>query len=124
MKVTGNADDGIWVEGLPGEPPRQIGDLLVSPQDDERSRGDRLFGKAVDNAGDLFDSIEKNISLGFEAFQRPPGHAEAPVPASHHTPEAPPQPDAGNLATAALVLGYLAWAAGRRIHGRMPDSSP
>jgi hypothetical protein len=124
LEITGNANDGIWIEGLPGEPPRQVGDLLVSPEDDKHSRADRLFGRAVDSAEDLFDSVEKNASLGFEVFQRPPVHAEVPVPVSHYTPEAQPAPDAGNLATAALALGYLSWAAGRWIHGRMRDSSP
>jgi hypothetical protein len=124
LKVTNNADDGIWIEGLPGEPPRQVGDLLVNPEDDQRTRADRLFAKAVDNAEDLFDAIEKNASLGFEALQRPPVHAEAAVPASHHAPETPSPLDAGNLATAALALGYLTWAAGRQIHQRMRDSSP
>lgn len=73
---------------------------------------------------EVFDAIEKNASLGFEAFQRPPAHAEAAVPASHHAPDTPPPPDAGNLATATLALGYLTWAAGRQIHQRMRDSSP
>ncbi len=105
IELTGNADDGIWIEGLPGEAPGRVGDLLVSPEDDKGRLADRFFAKGVDEAEDLVDSVEKNVSLTFEALQRPPVHAEVPVEVHHPVQAEHHDPDAGNLATAALVAG-------------------
>jgi hypothetical protein len=120
IEVTHNRADGIWVEGLPGETPHRIGDVLASPHEDKRARGDRLFRKAVENADDLLDSVEKNINLSHDALQRPPTHAEVPVsvPSSGH--EVPHHEiDAGSAATAGLTVGVLCWAAAEWISRKL-----
>jgi len=120
IEVTHNRADGIWIEGLPGEMPHRIGDVLASPHEDKRARGDRFFRKAVENADDLLDSAEKNINLGHDALQRPPTHTEIPVsvPSSGH--EVPHHEiDAESVATAGLTVGVLCWAAGEWISRKM-----
>jgi hypothetical protein len=110
--VTHDRADGLWAEGLPGEPPGRVGDVLAGANEAERARGERLFRKAIEHGDNLLDSMEKNINLGHDAL-RPPVHAEVPVsvPGSGH--DVPHHEiDAGNAATAALTLGLLTWAAG------------
>jgi hypothetical protein len=121
IEATGNPAEGIWIQGLPGEVPDKIGDALASPENTKRSRGDKFFHAVVEGADNLFDSVEKNTSLSYDALKHPPpAHAEAavPVPGGRPTVEAQQQyaPDAAGIATGVLTLGILGWAAGYRIH--------
>jgi hypothetical protein len=122
IEITHKPADGIWVGGLPGEAPDRIGDALVGPEDDKRTRSDRFFHRAVEKGDDLLDSIEKNVNLGADAMRRPPTHAEIPVQGAHHVREVHHHElDAGSVATAGLAVGVLAWAGGRWIHRRLRD---
>lgn len=110
--VTHDRADGLWVSGLPGDPPRRIGDVLDGADEPEPARGQKLFRQAIEHGDDLLDSMEKNVDLGHDAL-RPPVHAEVPVSvpgAGHEVPHH--DIDAGNAATAALTFGLLTWAAG------------
>lgn len=113
IEVTDRADDGIWVEGLPGEPPDKVGDVLASKHESKSTRADRLFRKAFEKSDDLLDSVEKNVDLGAQAM-RPPEHTATEVRTAPYTPEAHHhQPDAGSLATAGLALGIMLWETGQ-----------
>jgi hypothetical protein len=119
IEVTGNAADGIWVQGLPGEVPDKIGGVLAGPENTKRSRGDKFVHAAVEGADDLYDGAEKLTSLGYDALQHPPPtHAEVGVSSGLPTLEAQQHyaPDTGGIATGILTLGILGWAAGHRIH--------
>jgi hypothetical protein len=117
IEVTHDPADGLWVEGLPGDPPDPIGDVLSSPGENDSPRGEKLFRKAIENGDDLLDSAENNINLGHDVFARPPVRAEIAVSpqgsGAHDVPHH--EIDAGNAATAALTLGLLCWTAGQWI---------
>jgi hypothetical protein len=118
IEVTGDAADGIWIKGLPGEVPDKIGDVLAGPEKTKGSRGDNLFHKAVEGAEDLYDGLEKNTSLGYDMFQHPgPTHAEVGVPGGHPTRDAQQHyaADMGGMATGILTVGILGVAAGHRL---------
>jgi len=119
IEVTENPADGIWIPGLPGEVPDKTGDVLAAPEDAKRSLGDKFFHAAVEGTDDLYEGVEKNASLSYDALRHPPpAHAEVGVPGGPPTIEAQQQcaPDMGGMATGILTLGILGWAAGRRIH--------
>lgn len=118
IEITGDPADGIWIPGLPGEVPDKTGDVLSGPER-PKPPGDRFFHAMVDGADDLFDGVEKNAGLAYDALQHPPpASAEVGVPASRHTPEAQHHaPEAGGFATGILALGIMAWAGGRWLDG-------
>jgi hypothetical protein len=116
------ADHG-WGEGTnvvgekPGRSPGDTSDLpptgeeLLSMEGDRESRLTRLRREteSPETFDNLQDSLEKNVNLAHDAFQRPEptgSHTEVP-----HQPEftAPPHQatDAGQIAVAGLVVGVL-----------------
>lgn len=89
IEVTGDPADGLWVQGLPGEVPDKAGDVFLSPEDAERSPGDEFLRDIVEDAHDVFDTIDQNVSLGWRIDQRPPVHPEVSVPAHGPAVESP-----------------------------------
>lgn len=59
IEVTHNAADGIWIEGLPGEPPARIGDLVPSAEDPAQGRGEKLRKEFNKEAEDISDTAGK-----------------------------------------------------------------
>lgn len=59
IEVTHNAADGIWIEGLPGEPPARIGDLVPSAEDPAEGRGEKLRKELNKEAEDISDTAGK-----------------------------------------------------------------
>jgi hypothetical protein len=59
IEVTHNAADGIWIEGLPGEPPARIGDLVPSAEDPAQGRGEKLRKELNKEAEDISDTAGK-----------------------------------------------------------------
>jgi len=120
IDVTSNAADGIWIEGLPGEAPDRVGNVLASP-DEQKSRAENLRNKFYENADGIFDAAEKTTNRIDQIFQRPPTHTIVSVPESaHHMPESAHEAaDVGHLAVAGLMLGVLAFEASRRIRDRI-----
>lgn len=77
IDVTGDPADGVWIQGLPGDVPDEIGAVFASPEKDrpEKTRGDRLFDQAIEVSDDFFDTVEKNANVVSQIFDRPPVHA-------------------------------------------------
>ncbi|MGD0246622.1 MAG: hypothetical protein ABSB59_40705 [Streptosporangiaceae bacterium] len=76
IEVTRKAADGVWVEGLPGEPPTRIGDLLSSSEDPERSRADKLRSELNKEAEGITDTGGKVADLIQEILDNPqPTHS-------------------------------------------------
>jgi len=120
VEITHNMTDGIWIEGLPGEIPRRIGDVITDASEDRHARSDRFLRKAVEEGDDLIDSADKAFSLGHDALQRPPVHTEMPVSVPGSAHEVPHHEiEAGSVATAIMAAGMLFWAAGQWVHRRM-----
>lgn len=59
IEVTHKAADGIWIEGLPGEPPARIGDLVPSAEDPAQGRGEKLRKELNKEAEDISDTAGK-----------------------------------------------------------------
>jgi hypothetical protein len=83
IEVTHDAADGIWVEGLPGDPPARIGGILPSPEESERSRIDNLREELTKDADDLIDMGGKWTDLLRDTLGSPPPtnsmtHSRAP----------------------------------------------
>ena len=72
IEVTHNAADGIWIEGLPGEPPTRIGDIVSSPEETGRSRVENFRQELTKDADDLVDMGGKWTDLIRDAFGNPP----------------------------------------------------
>lgn len=128
------ADRG-WREGtnVVGEKPDRspgdtsdlppTGEQLLSMEGDRESRLDRLrrTTEGPETFDDLQDSLEKNVNLAHDAFQRPEptgSHTEVP-----HQPEftAPPHQatDAGQIAVTGLVVGVLGVELFRWVHHKV-----
>ncbi len=76
IEVTREAADGVWVEGLPGEPPTRIGDLLSSSEDPARSRADKLRKELNKEAEGITDTGGKVADLVQEILDNPrPTHS-------------------------------------------------
>jgi hypothetical protein len=76
IEVTREAADGVWVEGLPGEPPTRIGDLLSSSEDPARSRADKLRKELDKEAEGITDTGGKVADLIQEILDNPqPTHS-------------------------------------------------
>jgi hypothetical protein len=98
-------DDTLTGIGL-----KPTGEQLRDMESDKLSRGDRFRRNVYERVDDIQDASEKNAGAleGFLGSHRPTGHDE--VYTTQPTIEAPQPPpaDAGNIATAGLVLGLLA----------------
>ena len=120
IEITHNAADGIWVEGLPGDPPTRIGDILTSPEDSGRSRLENLQQEAAKDADDLVDMGGKWTDLIRDTLgPPPPTHS---MTGSHLPDITAMQPDHGiNLghgAEALLTVAIVGAAAVHKLHDR------
>jgi hypothetical protein len=117
VEVTHDAADGIWIEGLPGEAPKRIGEVLSEPGN-ERSRIQNLRAELNEGAGDIVEESGKWTDLLRDAFGNPP---------PTHSITYNPSPEmavtqqerginAGHSVEAALTLAIVGAAATRRLH--------
>lgn len=120
IEVTHNARDGIWVEGLPGDPPTRIGDILTSPEESGRSRLENLQKEATKDADDLIDMGGKWTDLIRDTLGTPPpthSMTNSRLPEITAT-----QPDhginAGHGAEAFLTMAIVGAAAVHKLHER------
>lgn len=72
LEVTHDAADGIWIEGMPGDPPPRIGEVLSSTEEGEHSRLKGLSELATKRAADITDTGEKLGELIKQQFSSPP----------------------------------------------------
>jgi hypothetical protein len=120
IEITHNAADGIWVEGLPGEVPRRIGDLLSSPEEAGQSRIENLREEFDKDAEDILDMGGKWTDLLRDALGAPPPtnsmtHSRSPEMAVT-TPEH--GINAGHGVEAFLTLAIVGAAAVHNLHER------
>jgi hypothetical protein len=120
IEVTRDAADGVWIEGLPGEPPTRIGDVLSSPEQTGRSRIENLREEVTKDANDLIDMGGKWTDLLRDTLGTPPPtnsmtHSRAPETTAT-------QPDhginAGHGAEALLTLAIVGAAAVHKLRER------
>ncbi len=106
----GPEDRTLGDDKLTGIGLKPTGEQLRDMESDKLSRGDRFRRNVYERVDDIQDASEKNAGAleGFLGSHRPTGHDV--VHTTQPTIEAPPPPpaDAGNIATAGLVLGLLA----------------
>ena len=120
IEVTHNAADGIWIEGLPGDSPTRIGDILTSPEESGRSRLENLHKEATKDADDLVDMGSKWTDLIRDTLgPPPPTHSMT----NSRLPEiTATQPDhginAGHGAEAFLTMAIVGAAAVHKLHER------
>jgi hypothetical protein len=120
IEITHDAADGIWVEGLPGEVPRRIGDLLSSPEEGGQSRIENLREELDKDAEDILDMGGKWTDLLRDALGAPPPtnsmtHSRSPEMAVT-TPEH--GINAGHGVEAFLTLAIVGAAAVHNLHER------
>jgi hypothetical protein len=98
-------DDTLTGIGL-----KPTGDQLRNIESDKLSRGDRLRRNVYERVDDFRDASEKNAGAleGFLGSHRPTGHDVVHTTQRAIEAPQPPPADAGNIATAGLVLGLLA----------------
>jgi hypothetical protein len=120
IEVTHNAADGLWIEGLPGEPPARIGDLISSPEESGRNRIENFREELTKDADDIIDMGGKWTDLLRDSFGTPP-----PTNSMTHSrlPEiAAVSPEhginAGHGAEALLTLAIVGAAAVHKLHER------
>lgn len=120
IEVTHNAADGIWIEGLPGEPPTRIGDVISSPEESGRSRIESFREELTKDAEDLVDMGGKWTDLLRDTLGAPPPtnsmtHSRAP-----ETTASGPEHgiSAGHGAEALLTLTIVGAAAIHKLHER------
>jgi hypothetical protein len=118
LEVTHNAADGIWVEGLTGDPPARIGDVLSTPEEGERSRIENLREELNKDAEDIIDMGGQWTDLLRDAFGPPP---PTHTMTQHRSPEmAAGRPEhgisAGHGVEAALTLAIAGTAAAHKLH--------
>jgi hypothetical protein len=117
IEVTHDAADGVWIEGLPGEPPTRIGDLLSSAEDPARNRADKLRKEFNKEAEGITDTGAKVADLIQEIMDNPRPthsmtHSRAPDMA---TPGAEHGISAGHGVEAMLTLSLVGAAAVHKI---------
>jgi hypothetical protein len=120
IEITHNAADGIWVEGLPGEVPRRIGDLLSSPEERGQSRIENFREEFDKDAEDILDMGGKWTDLLRDTLGPPPPTNSM---TRTHTPEmAVTTPEhginAGHGIEAFLTLAIVGAAAVHNLHER------
>lgn len=120
IEVTREAADGVWVEGLPGEPPTRIGDLLSSSEEPELSRAGKLRKELNKEAEGITDIGGKVAELIQEILDNPqPTHSmthnrgpDMAVSGAEHGISA------GHGVEAMLTLSIVGAAAVHKIHER------
>jgi hypothetical protein len=120
IEVTHDAADGIWVEGLPGEAPTRIGDVLSSPERGERSRTENLREEVNRDAEKVIDLGGKWTDLFRDAYSTPPPthsmtYHRSPEMTVTHTEHGI---NAGHGVEAALALTIVGAAAVHKLHER------
>jgi hypothetical protein len=118
LEVTHNAADGIWVEGLAGEPPTRIGDVLSSPDQGDRRRIENLREEFNKDAEDIIDMGGKWTDLLRDAFGAPPPTHSMTHNRSPEMPVSGPEHgvNAGHTVEAALTLTIVGVAAAHKLH--------
>ncbi len=121
IEVTRNASDGLWIEGLPGDPPARIGDLIRTPEDPAESRGEKLRQELGKEAEDITDTGGKWADYFQEILDNP-------QPTHSMTHSRPPETaisgaehgiNAGHGAEAFLTLAIVGAAAVHKLHERL-----
>jgi hypothetical protein len=130
LKVTHDAADGVWIEGMPGDPPLKIGEVLSSTDEGEHSWLEGLCKEATREAEDLTDTGEKLADLIQKQFGSPPPTHTTTL---HQAPEnsaggSEHRIDVGHGVDAVLALAVVGaaaayklrewWAGQRRNEGR------
>jgi hypothetical protein len=121
IEITHNAADGIWIEGLPGDPPTRIGDLVQSAEDPAQGRGEKLRKELNKEAGDISDTTSKWADSVQEILDPPrPTHSMTHSPAPEIALAGPQQGiNAGQGAEAFLTVTIVAAAAIHKLHERL-----
>ena len=120
IEVTRDAADGVRVEGLPGEPPTRIGDLLSSSEDPELSRADKLRKELNKEAESITDTGGKVADLIQDVLDNPrPTHSMTHSrPPDMGTPGAEHGISAGHGVEAMLTMAIVGAAAVHKISER------
>jgi hypothetical protein len=120
VEVTHNAADGLWVEGLPGEPPARIGDLVSSADDPARGRGEKLRNEFNKEAEDIAEQGGKWADFVQEILDNPRPTHSMTLSRSPEVAMAGPEHgiNAGQGAEALLTLAIVGAAAARKLHER------
>jgi hypothetical protein len=120
IEVTHNAADGIWIEGLPGDPPTRIGDILSSPEKGEQSRIESLSEELTKDADDLIDMGGKWTDLLRDTLGPPqPTNSMTHSRLPDITAARPEHGiDAGHGAEAVLTVAIVGAAAIHKLHER------
>lgn len=124
IEVTHNTADGLWIEGLPGEPPTRIGDLVQSAEDPAQGRAEKLRAEFNKEAENITDTGGKWADYFQEILDNPrPTHAMT----HSRTPEtaisgAEHGINAGHGAEAFLTLAIVGAAALHKLHERWQRS--
>jgi hypothetical protein len=121
IEVTHNTADGIWIEGLPGEPPTRIGDLVRSAEDPAQGRGEKLHRELNKEAENITDTSGKWADYVREILDNPrPTHSmthsrpsETAISGAEHGI------NAGHGAEAFLTLAIVGAAAVHKLHERL-----
>jgi hypothetical protein len=120
IEVTRDPRDGVWIPGLPGKVPDEVGDVLASSEthEEKRSRSRDFTAEVTREAEHVFDETKESSELVYKELHHPPeGKAEVPVPA--HGPElesTPHEPDAGGMMTGVLAAGIAVWILREKFH--------
>jgi hypothetical protein len=120
IEVTHEAADGVWVEGLPGEPPARIGDLLSSSEDPELSRAGKLRKELNKEAEGITDTAGKWADLVQDVLDNPrPTHSMTHNrPPDMATPGGEHGINAGHGVEAILTVSLVGAAAVHKIGER------
>lgn len=118
IEVTRKAADGIWIEGLPGDPPTRIGDLVSSAEDPAQGRGEKLRKELTMEAEDISDTVSEWADHVQEILDNPrPTHSmthsrppETAISGTEHGI------NAGHGAEALLTLTIVGAAAVHKLH--------
>ena len=113
IEVTHNAADGLWIEGLPGEPPTRIGDLISSPEDPAQGRAEKFRKEFTKEAEDITDTSGKWADYFQEILDNPPPTHSMTHSRPPETATAGPEHgiSAGHGAEALLTLTIVGTAA-------------
>ena len=120
VEITHNAADGIWIEGLPGEPPTRIGDILTSPGESGRSRIESFREELTKDADDLVDMGGKWTDLLRDTLGTPPPTNSMTHNRGPEITATRPEHgiDAGHGAEALLTLAIVGAATVHKLHER------
>jgi hypothetical protein len=121
VEVTHNAADGIWIEGLPGETPTRIGDLVRSAEDPTQGRGEKLRKELGKEAEPITDTAGKWADYVQEILDNPRPTHSMTHSHSYGTASAGAEQgiNAGHGAEAFLTVAIVGAAVVHNLHERL-----